>query len=330
MKKNVIFIIIFSICIISMPDKSSALDFESMKTAYKYELPELYMTVEIPKYKEGHVFTRDDISNAWRIGISEKDMMSYLEDSHIYLDYVLLDSNCEIVIQKIEYKGSRKIYNFGNYSIEELKDIGEQITGMSKQEITDSLILGLGSQFENNTDIHFIQAGTAIRNEQKYITLDYLQETNDGDTVFKRQFYTIHNGQAINIILICPKEEFSYDISLIFLSIINSVSFTKTYSKPIISSFTSNSWFVGATVSLLLGLPILIVGLKKKKKQAHDSSIKQEDNTLSTTQSVETYEESTGKSNIILNHNFCRICGTPVKHKDSKYCTNCGTKIYTD
>jgi hypothetical protein len=151
-----------------------------------YDLPELSMRVSLPP--EFLVITRDTVQGREALEEREIDIAAFQRDfvpAGIYLNAMPEDFLSEYVITSHKTAGSQEVGDFARYSDAELNGIS------APEALAKDFALGGTSA----------SAGPLVRlNGKVFYTIDFAQTREDGSLVYSRQFFTIVNGIAVNII----------------------------------------------------------------------------------------------------------------------------------
>jgi hypothetical protein len=147
-----------------------------------YNLNELNMSIRLPP--EFLVITRDTVHGAEVLeanGLTVEDVQAGFVPAGIYLNAMPEDFHSEYVISSHRTAESERIGDFAGYTESELEEI------ISPEDLAAQFRLG-------GLDV---TAGPVSRiNDRLYYTLDFGQD----DLIYSRQFFTIANGLAVNII----------------------------------------------------------------------------------------------------------------------------------
>ena len=185
----------------------------------KYEIKELYMTLDVPE--NYYVFTRDidpNDKNLEKLGLTSEQLSTHFRASSIYFNGIDFDSLSEFVVVMNETDESRDIFDMSKLSDEELQTAVDYF--MENFEKGAGKIFKESSIFK--TDAATFLAFKFTSRENAYVAEGV-------------QYYTIYNGQAINIILS------GYDNSHIasamddMAQMIESISFTKTFESAAVA-----------------------------------------------------------------------------------------------
>lgn len=143
-----------------------------------YDLDQLGMSIDIPD--DYDVFTRDtpadDPAYAW-YGFTKESFDSLLEERNIYLNAIPPNSSREIVVTMIE----STIQSFHLMSDTTLSFLASTWTDVYE----DSGVTCLKYEIYQHQQVKFVKI--------------YISQEDDGQPVYGLQYYTVCNGQAINI-----------------------------------------------------------------------------------------------------------------------------------
>ena len=145
----------------------------------QYELDDMNMSIEIPSNMT--VFTRDiasDDPNLELFSITKEYLLSLYQNNDIYLEAYSLDPYYEIIITMLNYDGSQEIFDFKNYSDEELLSMGEEMLSYLEE---DGRIYG-SVEIYRHPDAIFLKMP--------------LEQEDDGQTIYSVQYYTIREGTS--------------------------------------------------------------------------------------------------------------------------------------
>lgn len=196
--KRYLFNLIFAILILSAPLTAVA--------AYggTYQLDELDMSIELPE--DYVVFTRDiseEDPDLDAYGLSKADLEALMEERSIYLNAWDEDINFEIIVTMTD----SPLGDLNEYSSTELNAMASVLeTEFSKLGITVS-----------SHDIY--------QHKQARFVKFYKNQPGDQGTVFDLQYYTVYNGQGINITMQSFSGTIDSSKELILKRIVDSVHF---------------------------------------------------------------------------------------------------------
>lgn len=210
--KRSIALVIFFICSFCLCFSEIALGETS------YFIDELSMHVKIPDNLI--VFTRDidsDDENLSLFVLDEKDLEDHYKENNIYLNSIDPEGKYEIVITMIKDAGIHFLYDYNAYTNEQLNEflqplINELNSNNYGAEYTDAFI------WNNHSQAKFIKI--------------YFEYPNDNETAYCVQYYTIINGQAINITLHSYNGTITTENEKLMTEIVSSISFTHVLKKP--------------------------------------------------------------------------------------------------
>lgn len=191
-------------------------------------------------------------------------MEDYYRSNNIYLDAIAMDASCELVIMMTNSDASQEGFNFNLYDDSEL------------MELEASIRVGYVKMGIEVTGFSTYQSATA-----KFIVMDTTAQTSDGESMCRRQFYTVYNGQAIHITLNYYTIELTPELESELQSVVDSVVFSQTLPTPedalalqsgnIFASYIW-VWIRGAAISAIIGLVIYLARKKAKKKSTITSN----------------------------------------------------------
>lgn len=151
-----------------------------------FELPELSLSVSLPQ--EYLVITRDTVKGRETLEARAIDVAAFQAgfiQAGIYLNAMPDDFRFEYVITSRQTGESVRIGDFSGYDEEKLNGI------VTPENLAAQFRLGGISA----------AAGPVLRlNGKVYYTIDFRQTREDGSAVHSRQFFTIVNGIALNIV----------------------------------------------------------------------------------------------------------------------------------
>jgi hypothetical protein len=196
-------------------DVELVLDF-MVDAKWHANLSELYMSISLPP--EFLVITRDTVHGAEALEANSIDtvaLQSGFISAGIYLNAMPPDFHCEYVISSHKTAESERIGDFAGYGDSELEEI------ISAGDLAAQFRLG-------GLDV---TAGPVSRiNDRPYYTLDFDQgaEAAEDGSVYSRQFFTIVNGRAVNIIYNKWNEPITEEDAEQQDTIINRIVFSET------------------------------------------------------------------------------------------------------
>lgn len=143
-----------------------------------YDLDELNMSIDIPD--DYVVFTRDINSNDPNLsayGLTKDNMSSLMESGNIYLNAWDKDVNFEIIVTMIDS-------SLGDFN-----------------QFSDTTLSAFASSFESeykNMGITYLKSEKYQHEQAKFIKI-YINQPNNGSTVYGLQYYTVYGSKAINV-----------------------------------------------------------------------------------------------------------------------------------
>jgi hypothetical protein len=152
-------------------------------TAFRF--PELKMRISLPS--EYCVITRDKVAHPELLKDRDIDIEAYqvsFLQSGIYLNAMPPEFDSEYVLTSFDYEGSKEIGDFSRYSDAELSAL---ITPEALAE--EYLAMGIEARPEPIEKI----------NGKVYFILSFRQ-AREGGFVYIRQYFTIVNGVAVNLV----------------------------------------------------------------------------------------------------------------------------------
>lgn len=262
--KNVNKLLVFVLCLTVI-----MASFALAANTQTYTLDELYMQVSIPT--ELAVFTRnieESDPNLAAFGSNKQSMEEYFNTNNIYLDAIAMDASYELVIMMTNSDASQEGFNFNLYDDSELKELEAVLTdGYAKMGIDVS---GFSTY----------QSATA-----KFIVMDATAQTPEGESMCRRQFYTVYNGQAIHITLNYYTSQLTPELEAELQSVVDSVAFTQTLPTPednlklkstkffnSLPSHAATRLIISGVAAFIVAAVFVIRHLKKKKRIASTSN----------------------------------------------------------
>ncbi len=222
-----------------------------------YELPELNLTLEIP---EGMlVFTRhmaeDDIA-LMAMGMTPEELRKDFTEKDVYMNAMSLNPIYEVIVTMMEYAGSQEIFDFNTLGDRKLKEMAEL------------LLEGKAAQGKN-----FLYDSYRIeeKDKGKFMVLDLRQEAG-GNTIYGRQYYTIFNGQAINITLQSYTGPISQEMTDTMQGIMDSLRFTAVFENPNKGAGIAKWVLAGLTATAALAGLGMILTSKRRQKQEEEAA----------------------------------------------------------
>ena len=203
------------------------------------EIEELNLTVDVPD--NYHLLTRDIGENdpyLKEIGVTYDELLVHFRASDIYLNGIDYDNLSEFILTMREIPESQAIYDLSNLSDEELKEAINYFLNYSEM-----------SEEKLYYDSNILKTDSAT-----FLALKF--RNRDGVYIAEGiQYYTVHNGQAINLIFS------AYDNSYIETAfedmdkMIKSVKFTKELETPAIGSYSGTDIGLGSGSLNYVSLP---------------------------------------------------------------------------
>lgn len=184
-------------------------------SAGTYTVDELYMELTVPEgYYVFDVHTVEKDPNLPSLGIDGAQMAQNLKAQNIYLDIVPEDLSWELCLIMTEGETYQPIFDFNLFSGEVFVKMMEEISDEYEE---------MGLTVQNWTEWQGEQA--------KFFIIDTTQTVQGGE-VLRKQFYTIYNGQAINLTLITSGGVITDEMETLQKTVAESIRFTKTFDPP--------------------------------------------------------------------------------------------------
>ncbi len=186
------------------------------------ELPELNMTIEVPK--GWYAFTQDvkeDDPVLKFLGINGKGLADFFKKNGVYLDMESADPDARIYVVMADSEYSRHIYDFNLVSDEELKDGMEKVSPEVKKQ-------------REKEKITFTEGYIYKHGQAKFYVRNFSKPVSSKITSYGTEYITVINGQDMAFQLLYPgKGERSESLEQTLKSVVDSIVFTKVTSKPI-------------------------------------------------------------------------------------------------
>jgi hypothetical protein len=186
---------------------------ESATGGQTYYLEELKMNVSLPE--DGFVLTRgmdDNDPLLAALGITKEDL-EFFENSSIYLTYSGTTGDSMLFLYMYEDLTSQDIFNYNLLSDEQLSAIAENRMAYK------------------NFNYTYTGEETYVHNGTTYLVYEY-EYDDDGETVYRKEYVTVHNGQRIEIVLAVKGVPLTATQTSQQEEIINNLEFTETLEKP--------------------------------------------------------------------------------------------------
>ncbi len=214
-----------------------------------YKLDELGMNISIPSNMI--VFTQNipkDDPNIELYGLDRDALIEQYKNGNIYLNAISEDTTYEIVITKATNDGLKELSDMNTLSNEELSSFLKELKTLYKS----NGITYQKSNFHQHTQV-------------KFIKIFFERSGQENDTVYSIQYYTVINGNAVNITLHSYNNPISSSMEELLSQIVDSAEFDiKVITIPTItpranlvefpetkSSYTDNE--VGVTFTVPAG-----------------------------------------------------------------------------
>lgn len=224
----------------------------------EYELTLLNMTINAP---EGWItFSRDtgaDDPDLELLGLDSEELADYYIQNNIYLNMISVEPYAEIVVTMTDYEGSRDTYDFNLVPEEEMMPMAESVMLEMQEEMNDKV---------SYTDC------AVYEHQQAKFAVFYMTQQNMGVTIYGKQYYTVINGQAINITLHSYGAMITGDLEQIIKDTVDSVTFTKVTEKPAAGSAALIAGLIGVAAAGIAGAVLYIRKTGKKKSKAAGGS----------------------------------------------------------
>lgn len=174
-----------------------------------YKLDDLHMNISIPSNLI--VFTQiipEDDPNLELYGLDRDALIKQYKDGNIYLNAISEDATYEIVITKVTNDGLKELSDMNTLSNEELTSFLEELKAFYKS----NGITYKKSNFYQHTQV-------------KFIKIFFERSGQENDTVYSIQYYTVINGNAVNITLHSYNNPISSSMEELLSQIVNSTEF---------------------------------------------------------------------------------------------------------
>lgn len=110
---------------------------------------------------------------------------------------------------------------------------GEKISGNNFNKYNNAYLSDIGKKFEESyikdTSLKVLEARfiSIYRNStEAFIVIDFKKIDDDSVTRYRRQYFTIHNSQGINIVLV-SNNPLLYEHNILLKNIVDSIQFTR-------------------------------------------------------------------------------------------------------
>ena len=217
-----------------------------------YSIDALYMHVDVPQ--DWVVFMRDVDPNdpmLMELGVSKEVLERRYRDKNIYFNAVNREESVEITIAKVDNYNAAA--SFVKFSATELNEAARVIA--ANVENAREGVLYTSYEIYRHPQINFI-------------VFD-LQRNEDGKKAFGRQYYTIINGQVLNITLSSYERVLTENDAQMLREFMQSLEFTRLQAAP---SFNLNSsmglLIVGGGAALVVVIILILVKRKKRRGDA--------------------------------------------------------------
>lgn len=228
-----------------------------ISTAYastQHDIDELDMSVCIPE--DFMVFTRNTSTNDPNlsiIGMNKESLEQQFTQGNIYLDAIKNDYSTQIIVTMTQNSGATDIFDLNLYTEEEKRNIAEEEQKSDALKTANAKYTGYAF----------------CKNKQASFICFNISSSADENNLYSKQYFTIINGQAINIILYSSNGLVSADQENILKSVIDNISFSKVKQKPIGLFANISGWVIAGAISAsIFGVFMLVVGITKKKRRA--------------------------------------------------------------
>lgn len=185
-----------------------------------YLLEELRMEVTVP---EGlTVFLREAAAedpDAQKLDLDGTALAEGMKEQGVYLAAMSADKSWELSVGMVAEEGTELIFDFNLYDRPLLRKMGEEmITGTT------------GVPYK--TLGYTIETPSVFQGEQaRFLAIDSTQVQGE-KTICRRQYYTIYNGQAINLVLVAYDGKLTEEQTGAIQALVESVHFTESLPIP--------------------------------------------------------------------------------------------------
>jgi len=221
----------------------------------KYTLDELNMTIEVPE--EFATLTRDVTDSDPNVKLfdftSSKEVISMLKEYNGYLNTSPKNGEYGILVTMTSDKSSKSFFNLNLLSKNELQKMVDKAMKVNSHEIKYS-----GYEIFQHKQAKFIVFRGMIKDgtEKSYIT----------------QYFTIYNGQTININLYSYTGPASENAELQQKEIVNNIKFIKTLKRPFSIFHITGKSSIDTTIVCvgIIAIIAVIIGITKLTKNGYD------------------------------------------------------------
>ncbi len=273
----------------------------ALATGTTVQIAELGMSITFP---EGFIMLSRDIDEADEnlalLGTTAADLEAQFIQSNVYFNAIKLDPLYEYVVTMITDADLKKVADFSDYTDEELAEFAEYMMDAA-EEIEISKEAGLtysGYEIERIGSYTYIVAPGS--------------HTLQGQLVYANQYYTIYNGQAINVTLQSYTGEVTPEMKAEQRAIVETIVLpekTMTAKKDGVDwGKILRSGLIGAIIGALV---FFVIKGKKKKQQAEYAD--------------EQVPSLNKRLTNIAPPTYCKDCGAKIE-PDQQFCGACGAR----
>lgn len=234
-----------------------------------YEIKEAGMTLKVPE--DFIVFERivDEFDpNLELINSSKEKMEDMFNQGNIYLNGIMIPPNYELVVTLTEYAGSQDIFDFNYFTDKELDAMAKKLTE---------------ENVPRDTGITYTGYDIYKQNQAAFLVFDIIQENSSGQ-VYGKQYYTIINGQAINITLHGYNGEIPAGEASMLKGIVDSAYFKEVKVKPdsdnvedLIKNVPVKAILIIGGIVIIVGITLIIVFLKRRHRYSGEEAYDEDD-----------------------------------------------------
>lgn len=182
-----------------------------------YPLEELRMELTVP---EGlTVLLRETAAEDPDMGDLDLDgaaVAEQMEKQGVYLTALPREREWELSVGMTEEEGTELLFDFNLYSDPLLLDMAQELTVTGGYQVQGYTFEGI-SVFQGD--------------QARFLVIDSAQDQGEG-TLRRRQYYTVYNGQAINLVLVAYDGELTGERTEALEALVESVNFTESLPIP--------------------------------------------------------------------------------------------------
>lgn len=233
-----------------------------------YDVPELSLSIDPPD--DWLTITRNPLDNKTAetmLQISSIELIDFLTTNAIYIDFLNPNGLEEIVVTMVENDDSHDLISVNQLSDRHLEEIAESIMGMTIEDVERN---AEDLSFEGILPNEVAWTGYSVyEHEQAKFIKMYHTKSLDGIQFEGLQYYTVQNGQMINVTVTAYTGELTEALETTAKELVDSIVFSELAEgkKPVdYYTLTKNILIAVCIIGIIIMTPTFLK-IRKQKMQ---------------------------------------------------------------